>query len=202
MLEDAGEPAHVRNDFRGAFLRAGGGSPFDRGSAFERFVADSFGQSGVPAPGKPVDRPNVLAYITAADAQGLADRTQRRFFSDGTLPADVVVDRDTTPAEVLRDARDALAYGLPTVPRLELAAMGDVHYAYAPRGRTLVRRARAAKLPPQRRRLLAYERVPGHVRFFLDPASTRTRRARCCPRSAPTAPGSSTTCCAARSSWS
>jgi hypothetical protein len=170
VLEDAGDPAHVRNDFRGAYLQAGGGSPFDRGSSYERYVADTFGQTGVPAPVAPIDRPNVLAYITAADAQGLADRTQRRFFSDGTLPADVVVDRETTPAEVMRDARDGLPYGLPTVPHLDLAAIGDIHYAYAPAGADAGPVAPAAKLPPQRRRLLAYLRVPGRVRFFLDPS--------------------------------
>ncbi|HVV17104.1 MAG TPA: hypothetical protein VHH90_07855 [Polyangia bacterium] len=170
VLEDAGDPAHVRNDFSGAYMRAGGGSPFDRGSSYERYVAETFGQSGVPAPAAPVDRPNVLAYITAADAQGLADRTQRRFFSDGTLPTDVVVDRETTPAEVLRDARDGLPYGLPTVPRLDLAGMGDIHYAYAPAGSDVGPAGPASKLPGQRRRLLAYLRVPGRVRFFLDPS--------------------------------
>jgi hypothetical protein len=168
IVEDAGDPAHVRNDFRGAFLTAGSG-PFDRGSAYERFVAETYGQSGVPAPGSPVDRPNALAYITAGDAQGLADRTQRRFFSDGTVPADVVVDRETTPAEVMQDARQSLPYGLPSVPRLDLTALGDVHYAYA----RAEPRAPGAGLPPQRRRLLAYLRVPGRVKFFLDSAVYR-----------------------------
>jgi hypothetical protein len=163
VLEDAGDPAHVRNDFRAAYLDDGGASIFDRGSRFERFVAETFGEVGVPAPGPPVDRPTVLAYLTGADAQGLADRTQRRFFSDGTLPDSVVVDHETTGAEVMRDARAALPYGLPTVPHLDLAAMGDVHYAYAPP-------EPGAPAGAARRRLLAYLRVPGRVRFFLDPA--------------------------------
>jgi hypothetical protein len=152
VLEDAGEPAHVRNDFEGAYLARGrGDSPFDRGSAFERFVADRYGQAGVPAPATAVSRPTALSFLTAADAQGLADRTQRRFFSAGTVPEDAVVDRDTTAAEVMRDARGSLAYGLPRLPRLELAAFGTKRYASA-----------------DGRRLLAYERVPGRVRFFLD----------------------------------
>ena len=54
------------------------------------------GRPACPPPATPVDRPTVMAYITAADRQGLADRTQRRFFSDGTLPEPVVVDRLTT----------------------------------------------------------------------------------------------------------
>ena len=95
-----------------------------------------------------------MAFITAADGQGLADRTQRRFFSDGSLPDDAVVDRGTTPAEVMVDARGSLPYAYPRLPRLELKAMGRRHYAYT----------------HDKRRLLAYERVPGRVRFFLDEA--------------------------------
>jgi hypothetical protein len=158
VLEDAGEPAHVRNDFEGAFLAPGrgpGGSPFDRASAFERFVADRYGRIGVPAPGAKVTRPTALAFLTAADAQGLADRTQRRFFSAGTVPADAVVDRDTTPAEVMRDARGSLAFGLPRLPRLPLATLGMGRKRYA---------------SADGRRLLAYVRVPGRLRFFLDDA--------------------------------
>jgi hypothetical protein len=154
VLQDAGEPAHVRNDFVGAYLSGpSGGSPFDRGSAFERFVADRYGRSGVPAPVAPVARPTVMAFITAADAQGLADRTQRRFFSAGSLPGDAIVDRDTTAAQVMRDARESLPYGLPRMPRLELGTLGQRRYAYA-----------------GPRRLFAYERVPGRVRFFMDEA--------------------------------
>lgn len=182
VLQDAGEPARVRNDFRGAFLRdslSGSPGPFNRGSAFERFVADGYGIAGMPSAGKPVERPNVLAYFTAADSQGLADRTQRRFFSDGTLPEDGVVDRDSTPHEVLLSARDSLAYGLPGLPRLDLRQMGRRQYVYAlgdERQGRLVLTSQAPRSPkggaaaPRPRRLLAYERVPGHVRFFMDRA--------------------------------
>ena len=87
----------MRNDFRRAYLGNVGPSPLDRGSAFERFVADTYGRMGIPAAGPPIERPTVMAFITAADAQGLADRTQRRFFSDGSLPEDAVVDREPPP---------------------------------------------------------------------------------------------------------
>jgi hypothetical protein len=154
VLEDAGEPAHVRNDYRRAYLGTAGPSPFDRGSAFERFVAETYGRMGLPAAVTPKQRPTLMAFITASDGQGLADRTQRRFFSDGSLPDDAVVDRGTTPAEVMVDARGSLPYAYPQLPRLELKAMGRRHYAYT----------------HDKRRLLAYERVPGRVRFFLDGA--------------------------------
>ncbi len=164
VLEDAGDPAHVRNDFRAAYLGAGGASPFDRGSAFERFVSESYGRMGLPAPVPPVSRPNVLAFITAADREGLADRTQRRFFSDGSVPATATVDRDTTAAEVMQDARASMPYAFPRLPRLELAAIGRRSYAYAAGSEATA----ADGGRPRRRRLLAYQRVPGRVRFFLD----------------------------------
>jgi hypothetical protein len=174
VLQDAGEPAHVRNDFRRAFLGAGGDSPFDRGSAFERFVADRYGRAGVPAAATPVQRPSVMAYMTASDRQGLADRTQRRFFSDGTVPEDAVVDRETSAADILHDARESLAYSLPGIPRLELRGFGERRYVYAlgGEGKTgqlhLTSTLPASGPRPAARRVLAYERVPGRVRFFLD----------------------------------
>jgi hypothetical protein len=165
VLEDAGEPAHVRNDFRAAYLGGGGASPFDRGSPFERYVAETFGRTGVPAADAPVNRPTVMAYLTASDRQGLADRTQRRFFSDGTLPEDGIVDRDTTGADVMRDARQSLPYGLPALPHLDLRGLGDKRYVYAG---AEADRSPVGAPPLKRRRLLAYLRVPGRVRFFLD----------------------------------
>ena len=57
VLEDAGDPAHVRNDFRAAYLSDWGSSLFDRGSKFERYVSETFGQAGVPAPGAPAAAP-------------------------------------------------------------------------------------------------------------------------------------------------
>ena len=157
VLEDAGNPAQVRNDFRASYLHSEIGGPFDRRSTFESAVAEAYGISGVPAPREVVRRPSVRAYFTAPDGQGLADRTQRRFFSEGTLPDDGVVDYDTTAADVERAARASLVYGLPTVPRLELREPGVRHYVTAPDGPN-----------GTPRRVLAYERVPGRVRFFLD----------------------------------
>jgi hypothetical protein len=153
IVQDAGEPAHVRNDFVGAYLDQGVGreSPFDRASAFERYVSERYGRVGVPNAGAAVTRPTVAAVLTASDGLGLADRTQRRFFSAGTVPEDAIVDRETSAADVIRDARASLRYGLPRLPRLELASIGKKRYAYA-----------------GTRRLVGYERVAGRVRFFLD----------------------------------
>src|SRR4029077_357749 len=67
---------------------------------------------------------------------------------------DAVVERGATGAEVMADARGSLPYSYPRLPHLELKVMGGKHYAYT----------------KDRRRLLAYVRVPGRVRFFMDEA--------------------------------
>ena len=128
-LQDAGEPAHVRNDFRQAYLADAGASSWDRASRFERFVSERYGRTGVPAPRQVVRRPTFDGFFAAPDGGGLADRTQRRFFSDGTVPDDVAVDEATTPREVVEAARASLAYPAPDVGRLDLrAAAGEPRY--------------------------------------------------------------------------
>lgn len=157
LLEDAGNPAQVRNDYRASYLHDEVRGPFDRQSSFEHAVADGYGIAGVPPPRHVVRRPTVRAFFTAPDGQGLADRTQRRFVSKGTLPEEGVIDYDTTALDVERAARASLVYALPTVPRLELRELGVPHYVTAPDG------------PDGKpRRVYAYERVPGRVRFYLD----------------------------------
>jgi hypothetical protein len=148
-LQDAGEPAHVRNDFRQAYLSTGRGA-WDRASRFERFVSQRYGRSGVPAPREVIRRPTFDGFFAAADGAGLADRTQRRFFSDGTIPDDVPVDESTTPREVAEAARGTLVYPAPDVGRLDLRAR-------EPRYLTV-----------EGRRALGYEWIPGRVHFFLD----------------------------------
>jgi hypothetical protein len=157
VLEDAGNPAQVRNDFRASYLQGAAGSPFDRGPPYDRAVADRYGVQGVPAPKRVVRRQSWKAYFTGADGQGLADRTQRRFFSAGTIPEDSLVDHDTTELDVVQAARESLTYALPGVPRLDLRQLGQIRYVTAPDG--------AGGEP---RAVLGYERVPGRVRFFLD----------------------------------
>ncbi len=147
-LQDVGEPAHVRNDFRAAYLGRGGDG--DETSTFQRFVADRFGRIGVPGPRQVVGRPSFEGFFSARDGEGLADRTQRRFFSEGTLPEDVPVDAASTPRDVVEAARASLEYPHPTLGRLELRKPGTQHMLI------------------EGRRALAYERLPNRVHFFLD----------------------------------
>ncbi len=150
VLQDAGEPAHVRNDFRGAYLGSAGSSS---GSAFERLVSDRYARAAIPKPDKAVARPTLASFFAAGDRLGLADLVQRNYFSPGTLPADGVVDPDTTTQQVVRDARESLLFVRPTVTRLDLHELGKRRYMML-----------------DGRRALAYMRVPGRVRFFLDSA--------------------------------
>ena len=83
-------------------------------------MADRYGRIGVPAPRQVVGRPTFDSFFSARDGEGLADRTQRRFFSEGTLPEDVPVDAASTPKDVVDAARASLDYPRPTVGRLEL----------------------------------------------------------------------------------
>jgi hypothetical protein len=79
VLEDMGDPAMVRDDYRVA-LEADGG-------AYERFVATALGRLGVPPlSGAPVAAPSLGALFHSSNNTGLADRTHARFFSAGTLP--------------------------------------------------------------------------------------------------------------------
>jgi hypothetical protein len=79
LVEDAGDPAHVRNDYRVA-LEADA-------RAYQRLVASRYGRLAVPEPaGAPVVRTHLVELFHDASGEGLADRTQARFFSNGTLP--------------------------------------------------------------------------------------------------------------------
>ena len=79
VVEDAGDPTFVRDDYRVA-LEADAGP-------YERFVVAEYGRVGVPElGGAPVAKPRLAALFHDGDGTGLADRTQSRFFTPGTLP--------------------------------------------------------------------------------------------------------------------
>jgi hypothetical protein len=154
LLQDMASPSHVRNDFVTAHLEKLGASVFDRGSAYERFVATIFGQFGLPSfQGQPVTRQRLLDYFSSPSWSGLADTTAVGHFSPGTLPP---------PLKVLPDAdrnelRDRLTRKLP----LSQPALGLIDVACAGR--------RTCYLGGQRRPLLAYTLDrKRQLRFFLD----------------------------------
>jgi len=82
LLEGLGDPAMVRNDYREAFERQGG--------PFGHFLATRFGRLGIPEPSHVGTPTRLLDLFHSPSGRGLADRTQRRFFSPGTLPPSTV----------------------------------------------------------------------------------------------------------------
>jgi hypothetical protein len=81
VVEDLGDPAHVRNDYRVALE--------GEGARLERLVASRWGRVGLPDGDDKLTLPrrgHLVELLHDASGGGLADRTQRRFFSDGTLP--------------------------------------------------------------------------------------------------------------------
>jgi hypothetical protein len=146
VLEDAGQPAYVRNDFRVGILQGDDGSPY------EQFVAEHYGRAGLPPAVAPVSRPDIASFFASADGKGLANRTQRGFFSEGTIPADVSLDRESKVDDVVRRARESLVFPSPTLSRLMLWP------------------AQRRYLALDGRRVLAYEDREMQVRFFLDDA--------------------------------
>ncbi|HEY3356698.1 MAG TPA: hypothetical protein VGQ83_25835 [Polyangia bacterium] len=134
VLEDAGEPAHVRNDYRRAFDAQVGESVFDRTARLERDAALAYGRAGVPAPaGRPFAAHRLRDFFTRADGQGLAQRTQRGYFSPGSLPPPLKLPVGATADEVLAAVNASLPYPEPRITRLDLnaAARGGA-YLQAP----------------------------------------------------------------------
>jgi hypothetical protein len=78
LVEQAADPAHVRNDYRRNYE--------ELGAPFERYVADKFGRTGLPALRKVLAPRRLADLIHASDGSGLADHTASGFFSPGTLP--------------------------------------------------------------------------------------------------------------------
>ena len=147
VLQDAGQAAFVRNDFRGEFLSN------DSGSDCERFVANRYGSVSLPPPSAPVSRPDLDSFFVAADGNGLAQVTQRRFFSPGTLPSDFRFHPGQSPAEVTRGVNLSLKFPEPKVTTLDLRQSGRTRY--------VVRDGT---------RILAYQCSGDRVHFFLDQA--------------------------------
>src|SRR5262249_50268081 len=80
VVEDAADPAHVRNDYRVAMA--------ERGAPLRSYLAQRYGRLAVPVPSGPAQPlEHLAAAIHDSAGSGLADRTQAHFFSAGPLPA-------------------------------------------------------------------------------------------------------------------
>jgi hypothetical protein len=121
VLQDMAEPSHVRNDYLGARLQRLGGSVFDRGSRYEAWVAEAYGQRGLPpAPARTVRFARFVEYFSNAAWTGLADLTATAHFSAGTIPAPVSLPVED-PQQLPRRLNAALPFAEPRIGALDLA---------------------------------------------------------------------------------
>lgn len=93
VLQDMGSPSHVRNDIA-AHRQQIGNSKSDRGSRFERIAALAFGRLGIPEPADAPTISSLAAFFSNSEGTGLADITERSYFSGGTLPDATNVQRN------------------------------------------------------------------------------------------------------------
>jgi hypothetical protein len=145
VLEDMGQPAFVRNDFRGEFS--------DTGSAFENFVADRYGSVALPRSAPLVSRADFESFFVASDGKGLAQATQQHFFSAGTLPRDFRCVAGDSPTEAAALVNQSLTFAQPNLDVLDLQP--------SDRARYLVRDGV---------KIAAYQRVADRIHFFFDKA--------------------------------
>jgi hypothetical protein len=145
VLEDMGQPAYVRNDFRGEFT--------DAGSGLETFVADRYGSVALPKAAPSISRPDLLSFFVAADGKGLAQMTQRRFFSQGTLPRDFTCVPGDTSREAALLVNRSLRFAEPHLDSLDLGLSDRTRY-----------------LVQEGTRIAAYRRVGDKIHFFFDQA--------------------------------
>jgi hypothetical protein len=79
LVESAGDPAWVRDDYRVELE--------EQHAPYARFVERRYGRVAVPPPGgAPIARAHLAELVHDGGGTGLADRTHKRFFSTGTLP--------------------------------------------------------------------------------------------------------------------
>lgn len=91
LLQDMASPTHVRNDYIHGHLERLGNSFYYRGAAYERYVAEAFGQTHLPLTPLPdnkdtLSKTTLRDFFTSHDRRGLADITSASFFSPGTTP--------------------------------------------------------------------------------------------------------------------
>jgi hypothetical protein len=116
VLQDMASPTHVRNDLveghLGRIAPPPSGSTFDRSSPYERFVALAY---AVPPPPEPTPPPTGLRDRF----RSLAARTQREFFSPGTLPRAVPLTRGMSTGAAARLAMADAPYREPVPAGLD-----------------------------------------------------------------------------------
>jgi hypothetical protein len=134
LLQDMAVPAHVRNDFVGTYMAPRSNIELDRASAYEILVRRRYGRTGIPKPSGTIPRYSRFDdFFTNPRATGLAQRTQRRFFSLGSLPAPVRLDRTMSSQEVHEALRKTMNLPGPPIRGLKLRTAGSAGLYYGTR---------------------------------------------------------------------
>ncbi|MFH1130837.1 MAG: hypothetical protein V1754_05840 [Pseudomonadota bacterium] len=122
VLQDMASPTHAWNDFKIGQFEKLGSSFFDRGSAYERFVALTYERLGLPKyDGKPISRNRLSNFFTNSKSDGLADLTRKNHFSAGIIPKPVQV-TSTLDEKKLQAILDThLLLGKSGVEKIDLA---------------------------------------------------------------------------------
>ncbi|MFH2009016.1 MAG: hypothetical protein ABI333_20670 [bacterium] len=134
LLQDMAVPAHVRNDFVGTYLVRRSNIRLDRASAYETYVRKQWGRSGIPKVSGTIPSYSRLRdFFRNRAGTGLADYTQRSFFSLGSLPTGFRIARGDSPTDVLETLRKSIRIPSPHIPRLHLglAKRGGVYFGSA-----------------------------------------------------------------------
>ncbi|MBW2732285.1 MAG: hypothetical protein JRH20_07805 [Deltaproteobacteria bacterium] len=153
VLQDMGSPTHTRNDYAQGHLQRLGGSSLDRGSAYERYVAQRYGRAGLPPYfGKGVAFAKIEDFFTSPDSTGLADISRRDHFSPGTLPEPQLAEIGVDANKMLAGLQTRLSCAQPSLTTIDLpCARQKTCYAAGPHG-------------PR----YAYRIIDAKLQFFLD----------------------------------
>ncbi len=121
LIQDMAVPAHVRNDFVTTYLAEQSNITLNRASAYEQQVLRAYGRAGIPAvKGQVPTFKRFNDFFTNKAHTGLADQTQRGFFSLGSLPKSRHLMGSDTPARIMKLVRKTQPYPLPRVGDLAL----------------------------------------------------------------------------------
>jgi hypothetical protein len=168
LLQDMAVPAHVRNDFARTYLARRSNIGTDRSSAYEALVRKRYGRAGIPkASGTLPKFARFNEFFKNSQATGLAQRTQRSYFSLGSVPKPVRLSRSMTSQAMHAAVRLALGIPGPPIKGLRLRSAGGAGLYYGTRTNPY---------------LFAYRVTPGgRLEFTLDNRCYRASAKRLVP---------------------
>ncbi len=134
LLQDMAVPAHVRNDFARTYLAQRSNLELDRASAYETHVLKRYGRTGIPkVAGKIPKFSRFDAYFKNKASTGLAQKTQRGYYSLGSLPKAMRLTRSMTLPGIHALVRKTVGIPGPPIKGLKLRSAGGAGLYYGTR---------------------------------------------------------------------